>query len=386
MPPKKGKKAARAKKRTTTAAPPGAPGSGGGGGGSGGGAGSPGGGEWSALLKQAHELADGPEPDKALPLYQRVLQLNGMCTDAMDAAAEILVECGEPEQAQQLLQESVRIAPGANAAKLLTLAQLLEADAAAAAYQRGIDLLTAEMQGALIVSDAGAARGKRAQLCSAHCGVVELHMTDLCMAESAEAVCERHIALAESFDTGAADWVQMKASLRLSQQRPEDAAALMAEALARLAACYNPHSMTIAELEAVPEGQLELPELPFRLQTAKLLLEVEQHAQAAAVLCGMVEEDDTNIEIWFLLGMCYSSDALRDYEGALEALERARDMFAKVAEDMAAAGQPFPYGQQAAAVQELLAEVSAKMGGSAGGGAPAVAAAGGEGDGDEDMD
>ena len=309
-----------------------------------------------------------------------------MCTDAMDAAAEILVECGEPEQAQQLLQESVRIAPGANAAKLLTLAQLLEADAAAAAYQRGIDLLTAEMQGALIVSDAGAARGKRAQLCSAHCGVVELHMTDLCMAESAEAVCERHIALAESFDTGAADWVQMKASLRLSQQRPEDAAALMAEALARLAACYNPHSMTIAELEAVPEGQLELPELPFRLQTAKLLLEVEQHAQAAAVLCGMVEEDDTNIEIWFLLGMCYSSDALRDYEGALEALERARDMFAKVAEDMAAAGQPFPYGQQAAAVQELLAEVSAKMGGSAGGGAPAVAAAGGEGDGDEDMD
>ena len=56
-----------------------------------------------------------------------------------------------------------------------------------------------------------------------------------------------------------------------------------------------------------------------------------------------------------------AADALRDYEGALEALERARDMFTKVAEDMAAAGQPFPYGQQAAAVQELLAGVKTSL-------------------------
>ena len=380
MPAKKGKKAARAKARAKAAAAPAAPGA-------------AEGSSWMELLKQANELAEGPEPDKALPLYQRVLQLNGMCTEAMDNAAEILVQLGEAVQGQQLLQESVRIAPGANAGKWLSLAQLLEAEAAAEAYRRGIELLTAEMQGALIVSDANAARGKRQQLCAAHVGVVELYMTDLCMGAEAEATCEAHIALAEGLDTGTVDWVQMKASLRLSQQRPEDAAALMVEAMARLGTCYSPHQMTIAELEALDENALEMPELPFRLQTAKLLIEVEQPAQAAAVLAAMLEEDDTNIEIWYLLGMCYANDAVRDYEGAVEALERAGEMFSKLAMDMAAGGggartgQAFPYAQQAGAVQELLAEVTVKMGGSDAAAAGSMAgAAGSEGGADEDQD
>jgi tetratricopeptide (TPR) repeat protein len=63
-----------------------------------------------------------------------------------------------------------------------------------------------------------------------------------------------------------------------------------------------------------------MPSLEFRIVTGKLLIEVEKFEQACDILEGVMQEDDENAEVWFLVGTCYN--ALEDYDNALEYFER----------------------------------------------------------------
>eukprot|EP00965_Chrysotila_dentata_P062458 2069862-Pleurochrysis_carterae.AAC.3 len=73
------------------------------------------------------------------------------------------------------------------------------------------------------------------------------------------------------------------ASLRLSQQRPEDAEALLAKAL----------SIT----ESL-EGSAQQPSLEMRTALSKLLMEVGMSAEALDLLQELRLEDDESLELW----------------------------------------------------------------------------------------
>ena len=135
----------------------------------------------------------------------------------------------------------------------------------------------------------------------------------------------------------------------------------MTEVLRRLQQCYNPLEMPEAELASLPPTAVELPNCDFRLQTAKLLIEVAQHSQAAEVLHGILAEDDRNIETWYLAGMAH--DKVGELEEALECLQQAQFKFSKLREQL---GGQFEFDQQSGAVEELLKAVQGKIAAGAG--------------------
>jgi tetratricopeptide (TPR) repeat protein len=69
-----------------------------------------------------------------------------------------------------------------------------------------------------------------------------------------------------------------------------------------------------------------VPSLASRLSTAKMCMEVELWPEAADVLDRMLVEDDTDMEVWFLLGEALLHSG--DVDAALETVETAAAMVA----------------------------------------------------------
>ena len=62
----------------------------------------------------------------------------------------------------------------------------------------------------------------------------------------------------------------------------------------------------------------------FRMETCKLLIEAQKHEPAAQVVQQLIQEDDENVELWYLLGYCYFH--LQEYFDAKEVLTTANQV------------------------------------------------------------
>lgn len=207
------------------------------------------------------------------------------------------------------------------------------------------------------------------QLCGAYCSVAELYLTDLCYEENAESQCEFYVTEAlklidPSDGQPLVDALQAAASLRLSQQRGEEAARFMLQAYRRM----ETGCKALAELVGLgvsskddddKESAVELVEvdaannLPgyeFRCQTAKILLECaaalkpctdqanrkrdERDGQcveaAIQVLGSLLAENDEVIEIWYLTGCAFAAMDPPNAELAAFYWQRAMEMLNKV--------------------------------------------------------
>jgi tetratricopeptide (TPR) repeat protein len=187
----------------------------------------------------------------------------------------------------------------------------------------------------------------RQKLASARVNMAELYLTDLCYEDNAERECEAYVTLALSVkddEDGESmiDALQTAASLKLSQQRTDEARTFIlrayqkisvgCEALSDLVGSLgnngenaSKRSVELLEVDAA-EG---LPSFDFRLQTAKILLECsarnnsedkngspkgfsdKDSAQAKCnaasihVLGSLLAENDEVPDVWYLLGCAY---------------------------------------------------------------------------------
>ncbi|CAI5731255.1 unnamed protein product [Hyaloperonospora brassicae] len=110
---------------------------------------------------------------------------------------------------------------------------------------------------------------------------------------------------------------QALANLRLVQQNKEAAEELLEETYRRLTEHCTEESF---------------PSLEFRTATGKMLIEVERYEQACDVLEGVMQEDDENAELWFLVATCYR--AMDDLPNALEFFEKCRRMLTKMKKEL----------------------------------------------------
>lgn len=179
------------------------------------------------------------------------------------------------------------------------------------------------------------------QLCDAFCGLGELYMTDLCDEENAEERCEGYFTEAMKFDVGLPEPTQAFANLRLTQQRKDEAVALLEETYRRLNTNCDENS---------------LPPLEFRVFTGKLLIEVDKYEEACDVLEGVMQEDDENAELWFLVGTCYR--AMDDLANALEFFERCAVMLKKLKKEF---GDGFQLQTQLESVEESIESIKATI-------------------------
>lgn len=132
----------------------------------------------------------------------------------------------------------------------------------------------------------------------------------------ASSTCDTILSHALQIDPQNLEALQTLASVRLSQEKPE-------EALLALRTFPLPPIQDSAEPTADPRSHalLLLNALPIqtRIARAKLLLECGAYPDALALLEGVLATDDGNIEGWYLMGWAWWLLAERKKDGDISA-------------------------------------------------------------------
>ena len=266
------------------------------------------------LYAAALTFVEQSQPDEALKKAQKLwiqVQDRGVneALPALNLLGEICVELGDAESARTYFEKAVTLDPegripetmGGGAEKFLWLAQLCEEGGKQSVdwFEKGAKALQTEIaalggEGLPGVDDDSLLMmrvEKKRKLANALCGIVEVYMTDLSWEDDAEARCENLITEALTVeDETSPEVLQTLASVRLSQERKEDAQA----ALTRSIESWH-------DLE--PEDPA-VPDFATRISLARLLMEAEMEHDAMTVLNRLVQEDDQSVEAWYLGGWC----------------------------------------------------------------------------------
>jgi tetratricopeptide (TPR) repeat protein len=131
-------------------------------------------------------------------------------------------------------------------------------------------------------------------------------MTDLCYEADAEERCEEAVSAAVAIAPNNAEVLSTLASLRISQSRPEEAAAALTAAVAAWADAPDAESVET------------------RLGVAKMLVEVGKASDAVGVTEEVLESVDTIAEVHYVQGVALVE--LGEREEALTVLARCQEV------------------------------------------------------------
>lgn len=282
-----------------------------------------------ALLDKARSLVDRCDYDLALRFAERILQRSPAHVQARELLGVVHIETGDIEAAKKtflsLLPPSPNAPPTPPPSAHLYLAQLSEDDPTGALqhYRAAIDIFSAQLKGkeraVKQASNDEVDAELRASIVRALIGMVEIWMDpsyDLCFDPNAEKTCEDLLNLALTTDPGNAEALQALASVRLSQQRPEDA--------------KNCLEKSWASWKDLDPDDARSPPIPTRLSLVKMFLELSLFTPALLVLHGVMSTDDQEVEAWYLEGWCFflMSEQAKESGGTLDDLgweELAKD-------------------------------------------------------------
>ncbi len=152
---------------------------------------------------------------------------------------------------------------------------------------------------------------------------------------AAEKTCEDLLNLALQTDPGNTEALQALASVRMSQQRPDEAKLCIEQAWSQwkdleLGTLLPVYVSRISFLPCAPVDDPRLPPIPSRLAIVRLFLELSLYTPALLVLQGIMATDDQEVEAWYLEGWCFflMAEQAQESGGKLDELtweELARD-------------------------------------------------------------
>lgn len=211
---------------------------------------------------------------------------------AFELLGEVYAELADVKKARSAFKEAVsrskNITNDQGYEKYLWLAQINDnGSKALKLYQKGVTILER------LLIDKGEDADLKKKIQGAYCSIAELFMTDLCMQPDAEENCELYTKLALQIDATNAEALQTLASMRISQQKIEEAKDALSKCLQSIS-------------RAATEDSVDLPTYAVRTSIVRLLIEVEMHEEAHQLLVYLQKEDDQILDIWYLLGWnCY---------------------------------------------------------------------------------
>jgi len=277
------------------------------------------------LLAEAATLLEHSQPEQALPLVREALkrleadkaaysdvdillqnaaQEKATFPTALTLGADISSALGDVNTARAQYELAVQIDPNGalvSAEPYLQLAQLCEEggrksieyfEKAVEVMKNEIEVLNEQMEieGTQQIVDM-----RRSNVADALCAMAEVYMTDLSWEDDAEQRCEQLVteAVAICPEALSAGVLQTLASIRISQERIEEAQRTLAQSLS-----------IWREIPADTEDPAR-PDFATRVSLVRLLMEAEQEQDAMFVLEGLVKEDDQSVESWYLGGWCH---------------------------------------------------------------------------------
>ncbi|EIM90916.1 TPR-like protein [Stereum hirsutum FP-91666 SS1] len=256
----------------------------------------------SSLIEKAQELIVQCDYELAGRFVQRVLERSPDHAEALEMMGVVQLETGELDAAKEtflslISPQSPQPPPPA---AYLYLAQLSVEDPQEALqyYRAAVDILSIQLQGKERAVDSAAKnedeQETRRTIVRALIGQVEIWMDpeyELCFDPAAEKTCEDLLELALQTDPDNVEALQSLASVRMSQQRPDDAKSLLEKS-------WN-------SWKNLENDDPRLPPIPSRLALTKLFLELELFTPALLVLTGIMAADDEEVEAWYLEGWCF---------------------------------------------------------------------------------
>lgn len=289
-------------------------------------------------LEHAELALQRQDVDEARECLRDAAELAPQDAEVLDAFGALLAEHGPQDEAVKVLQQAVAVAPVHGHEKYMYLGQLLEGQDSVKSFERGIDIMRGELRGQEPDEEGAAA------LSGALCALAEAHMH---AADVEQVGPQVEALLREALQLGASpEPLQALASLRVEQGRPDEALAALQQSMALW---YTPHpdstqaqaavqqaaaggkkakkgAKEAAKQQQQPRAPLppeERPSYEFRLESVKLLLELEDTVETAAeVLQDLIEEDDRVIETWYLFAMCLHAGG--EHAEAASAVERGQ--------------------------------------------------------------
>ncbi|KAF8638296.1 hypothetical protein AX17_002316 [Amanita inopinata Kibby_2008] len=281
-----------------------------------------------ALLEKAQSLVVQCDYELALRFARRVLEIQPNHVEATEIVGISLLETDEIDAAKQTFASLLPSDPSAASppppSAHLYLAQLCDDDPRLALqhYKAAVDILTAQLKGKERETAENVRNDEieiKGNIVRALIGQVEIWMDpsyDLCFEPEAEKTCEQLLTFALQVDPGNPEALQSLASVRMSQQRPDDAKQCLEEAW-----------LAWKDLDL---DDLKMPPIPVRLSIVKLFLELSLHTPALLVLQGIMAVDDQEVEAWYLEGWCFfiMSEQAQENGGRLDDLtwqELAKD-------------------------------------------------------------
>ncbi|EPT05567.1 hypothetical protein FOMPIDRAFT_1155364 [Fomitopsis schrenkii] len=257
----------------------------------------------TALLEKAQSLLVECDYDLAGRFARRILDREPNSVQGKELLGVVQLETGDLDAAKTTFESLLPPRAGAPLnpppSAHLYLAQLSDdPHVALGHYQAAVDILNGQLKGKERATDPLGTdddeKELRQSIVRALIGMVEIWMDpsyDLCFDPAADKNCEDLLNLALKTDSGNTEALQTLASVRLSQQRPDDAKACLEQAW--------------TQWKDLEPDDARLPPIPSRLSLVKLFLELSLFSPALLVLQGIMAVDDQEVEAWYLEGWCF---------------------------------------------------------------------------------
>ena len=261
-----------------------------------------------SLLDSASSALDEfpPNCEAAANFYIQALEVDENDVRVLDAFGELLANVGDSERAIEVLRKSVTIDPENGGSKYFYLGQMMNGHDSLNAYRKCIEVMS--QTGEEIVEE------KRERLISIYCLIGELFMTDLADEEGAEQDCEQAFQAALNIDDASVEALTGIATFHRMRLDVEESKIFCSKA------CQVIATIPGEELEAI---------VPFsvRMRLAENLVDLEMVDEALDVLATLLEEDEEDIQSWFLTGCCHL--VAKEKEEASECIKQAKRLLKK---------------------------------------------------------
>ena len=308
------------------------------------------------LIEKGNECLNRAQPMLAARFFVKALEQRNTDTGIMDALAECFLGMGDAHKALPLIEKSIELEPESTPYKYLNMAQLEEGQEALMNYQTAIRIFDRMKENNESVTKPTTVFNMEVdnsdnqinilkELSKAYCGIAELYLTDLCDEENAEQDCESSLKAALKYDENNLDAKQTLASMRISQRNPE-ACIIIEGVYDEVYTAYKDNQakpiITMVDGKAgddTSNKEKDLPDPSFLLQTCKLLIECAQDkpdlaTKAMDLLTLLLNENDEDPELWFVMGMGALACQPREKDSAKDAFMKSRALIEKSIERM----------------------------------------------------
>ena len=267
--------------------------------------------EINDLLSKVQELIEDFNYELALKFSEKALLIEPENTDVLETIGNVSAELGDSESAKKYLLKSVNLKPNEGHVKYLYLGQLSEGTESVEYYKKAISMMT------VLLDTEQENKISSRDISNVYCSLAELYMTDCCMEENAEQLCE----------------TSCKQALQLDEENPE-AHIVMCNFLLTKGDVKSAQDIALKlyvvwDTLSKNDGDniVELISYETRLTLIKILIEVEFYDKVSSIGIQLLEENEDDIRTWYYIGL--SKSLLKEVDGHQYHLETALYLYEK---------------------------------------------------------